>query len=200
MPVIRAFRKGDLDALYAISLATGFEGGDASHLYADPKLMGHIYAAPYALLAPELAIVVEDGEGIAGFALGTADTVAWERRLEESWWPALRERHAMPSEADRTQWTADQRRAFTIHRPSHTPDRITLPYPAHLHMNLLPRAQGRGIGSALFERWTEIAGAPRLHVAVNHANAGGLAFWRRLGFSDLAAEGRTVWLGRDLEA
>jgi hypothetical protein len=34
---LRQFRSGDLNALYAISLATGHEGGDASHLYADAK-------------------------------------------------------------------------------------------------------------------------------------------------------------------
>ena len=56
---IRKFRSGDLDALYRISLATGFVGDDASHLYADPRLIGHIYAAPYALLEPQLALVVE---------------------------------------------------------------------------------------------------------------------------------------------
>ena len=48
--MIRPFRASDLEALYAISLATGHEGGDAAHLYADPKLMGHIYATSYALL------------------------------------------------------------------------------------------------------------------------------------------------------
>ena len=41
---LRQFRSGDLDALYAISLATGHEGGDASHLYKDAALMGNIYS------------------------------------------------------------------------------------------------------------------------------------------------------------
>ncbi len=91
---IRQFRSDDLDALYGISLATGLAGGDASHLYADPKLMGHIYAAQYALLEPQLALVVEGGDGLAGFAVGATDTTAWERRLEQSWWPSLRERYA----------------------------------------------------------------------------------------------------------
>ena len=67
---IRPFKPADLDALYAISLATGHEGGDATHLYEDGKLIGHIYAAPYALLEPDFALVVEDDHGIAGFALG----------------------------------------------------------------------------------------------------------------------------------
>ena len=52
---LRQFRSGGLNALYAISLATGHEGGDASHLYEDAKLMGHVYSAPYALLTYQTA-------------------------------------------------------------------------------------------------------------------------------------------------
>jgi GNAT superfamily N-acetyltransferase len=200
---IRQFRPDDLEALYGISLATGLAGGDASHLYADPRLMGHIYAAPYALLEPQLALVVEDGEGVAGFAVGTTDTMAWERRLERSWWPSLRERYPMPAEAHASDGTPDQRRVFMIHRPTHTPRAIALRYPAHLHMNLLPRLQGRGTGRKLFDCWKTVAsahGAKAIHVAINRANIGAAAFWRKMGFSDLALdgvpEGRTVWKGR----
>jgi len=127
MPTIRLCRSDDLDALYRISLATGHLGGDASHLYADRRLMGHIYAAPYALLEPQLAFVVQDGDGVSGFVVGTIDTVAWERRLERSWWPALRERYALPAEADVAGWTADERRAFMIHRPALTPAVVACP-------------------------------------------------------------------------
>lgn len=82
---IRLFKSADLEALYAISLATGHEGGDASRLYSDGKLIGHIYAAPYALLEPSLALVVEDEHGVAGFVLGTPDTANWSDRLENEW-------------------------------------------------------------------------------------------------------------------
>src|SRR5580704_8938465 len=98
---IRPLEAADLEACYAISLATGFEGGDAAHLYRDPKMMGHIYLGPYAVLEPALALVVEDGDGVAGFAVGTADTIAWEERLEHDWWPALRARYAEPADVDR---------------------------------------------------------------------------------------------------
>jgi hypothetical protein len=118
---IRPFAPADLEACYAISLATGVEGGDASHLYRDPKLMGHIYVAPYALLEPSLAFVVEDDDGAAGFAVGTADTVAWEERLEREWWPSLRGRYADPADVPAEARTPDQRRAFMIHhRPIST--------------------------------------------------------------------------------
>jgi GNAT superfamily N-acetyltransferase len=204
MTNIRPFQPADLEALYAISLATGFEGGDASHLYDDPRLMGHIYSAPYALLEPDLALVTEDREGVAGFVVGTVDTVAWEWKLEREWWPSLRRRYAAPPADAMASWTADQRRAFMIHHPTLTPSVVATQYPAHLHLNLLPRLQGRGVGKRLFNDWCVLAvgqGARSFHVAINRANAGGVAFWRKQDFAELADDGlatwRTLWMGRD---
>jgi hypothetical protein len=70
---LRQFQSADLNALYAVLLATGHEGGDASHFYEEAKLMGHIYSAPYALFEPALVLVV-DGDEVAGFAAGAIDT------------------------------------------------------------------------------------------------------------------------------
>jgi hypothetical protein len=144
---LREFRSGDLDALYAISLATGHEGGDASHLYKDAELMGHIYSAPYALLEPGLVLVAVDGDGdgdeVAGFAAGAVDTSQWEDVLEQDWWPALRRRYPDPDAASLASWTADQRRAAAIHHPERAPRDVVNAYPAHLHLNLLPSVQGQ---------------------------------------------------------
>ena len=70
-------------------------------------------------------------------------------------------------------------------------------------MNLLPRLQGRGIGTKLFDDWLAIAvgrGAKAVHVAVNRANTGAIQFWRTLKFAELVCEGltegQTVWMGR----
>ncbi len=77
-------------------------------------------------------------------------------------------------------------------------------YPAHLHLNLLPRLQGRGIGAQLLRNWLVLAqgrGAEAVHVSINRENMRGLAFWARHGFSALAVEDgstRTVWMGRSL--
>jgi len=197
---IRPFEPADLEACYAISLATGFEGGDASHLYRDPKMMGHIYVAPYALLEQALAFVVEDSEGVAGFAVGTADTVAWEERLEREWWPSLRGQYADPADVPSAERTPDQRRAFMIHHPANTPAAVAWKFPAHLHMNLLPRTQHRGVGSALLRLWLERAGARDVHVGVNRANGGAARFWAAHGFEELPLSGelarRTLWMGR----
>ncbi|MBL6617181.1 MAG: GNAT family N-acetyltransferase [Reyranella sp.] len=198
---IRHAERTDLDACYAISLATGLAGGDASHLYRDPHMMGHIYVAPYVMLAAELAFVVEDDEGIAGFAVGTDDTPAWEDRLERQWWPELRARYADPRDVPPEQRTPDQRRAWMIHHPERTPATIAMAYPAHLHMNLLPRQQRRGVGAQLLDRWLDAANRRAVHVGVNRANSGAAAFWRKCRFEPLALDSppneRTLWMGRD---
>jgi len=203
MLTIRPFHADDLDELYKISLATGLAGDDASHLYADPTLMGHIYSAPYGWLEPQLAFVVEDQESVAGFAVGTVDTMAWEEKLEQLWWPSLRRQYAMPPETDAERWTHDQRRIVMIHRPMHTPPAIALKYPAHLHLNILPRLRGRGVGSRLVDRWLTAAGkygGTATHVGINRANVGAVRFWDKMGFADVSLdglpEGRTIWKGR----
>ncbi|MGJ4943294.1 GNAT family N-acetyltransferase [Bradyrhizobium sp. HKCCYLS1011] len=203
MLTVRPFRADDLDALYRISLATGLAGDDASHLYADPKLIGHIYSAPYALLEPDLAFVVEDQDGVAGFAVGTADTIAWEDRLERLWWPSLREQYALLPQSDPASRSDDQRRIAMIHRPAPTPAAVSSGFPAHLHLNLLPRLRGRGMGARLLHHWLAALGrhgAKATHVAVNRANSRALQFWNRMGFRDLPLEslpeGRTIWMGR----
>ena len=203
MPSIRPIQPGDIDALYAIALATAWVGGDASSLYRDPKLIGHIYSAPYANLQPELCLVAEDEAGVAGFVIGTADTAAWESRLEREWWPLLRRQYPAPDEARRAEWSHDQQRIFMIHQPTPVPAAVAQSYPAHLHMNLLPRLQGRGTGSRLFAAWLAVAaarGVGPMHVGANKQNTRAFSFWQRVGFVELdipeARAGRTTWMGR----
>jgi GNAT superfamily N-acetyltransferase len=203
MSAIRPFREGDLRALYDIALRTGDAGGDASKLYQDGDLVGHIYAAPYAVLAPELALVAEDLEGVAGYVVGAIDTSAWFDQLERDWWPNLRPRYADPSGSPPRSWTADQFRAFLIHHPQPPLAEVVKAFPAHIHLNLAPRLQGRGVGAALLAAWVSAAegrGAGSAHVGVNAANLRGLRFWAAQGFErlDLPPEvsGRTVWMGR----
>ena len=203
---LREARQGDLDAFYEIALATGHDGADASHLHDDPKLVGHIYSAPYLKHAAELCFVAEDDLGVGGYIVGALDTVTFAHRLERDWWPDLRACYPEPDPAVRADWTADQRRAFMIHHPEPTPAAILEAHPAHLHMNLLPRFQGRGLGAALLERWLDVAaaqGAVGAHVGTGPRNPRALRFWRKSGFADLAGPlrlppSRTVWLGRRL--
>jgi len=190
--LLRTVEPADIPRLYAISLATGDAGGDASALYRDGRMIGHIYSAPYAHLCPQTTFVAEDGEGVCGYIAGTFDTVAFEQRLEREWWPPLRARYPEPS-GDPGTWDADQRRSF-----------LTGPFPAHIHMNLLSRSQGRGIGTALLDRWISEArknAVTGIHLGANLGNTGAHRFWEARDFKrfELPASvpaGSTAWFVR----
>jgi len=206
MVELRPLLASDVEDLYAISLATGHWGGDAANLYDDPNLMGHIYSAPYASLEPGLCFVAEDNQGVAGFVVGTLDTYAFELALEKYWWPSLRVRYPAPDIANSASWSADEKRCQMIQFPNITPKSITVDFPGHLHLNILPRLQGQGVGKALLRTWEAAAkrnSADAAHVGVNPMNHNAIRFWNANGFRLLNGDlglpsDRTLWLGRQL--
>ena len=169
--VIRAAGPADRDALYEICRLTGDAGEDASDLYADPDLLGELWVGPYLALEPELAFVAADERGPVGYVLGAADTAAFESACEEVWWPERRERHPEPP-ATRAEVLAE--------------------YPAHLHINLHPRAQGQGFGRRLIDtlfgalRARDVTG---VHLGVAAANRRAIGFYTHLGFQPLGLDG-----------
>ena len=180
---IRPFHPSDLPALYRVCLLTGDAGADATGLYRDPDLLGHLYAGPYPIADPGLSFVVVDDDGVAGYIVATADTYRFERWLDSSWYPVLRAQH--PLLDDPQDGTRDHVLARTIHE--HVPADAPLfrRYPAHMHIDLLPRAQRKGLGRHLIDTLADALrerGVPGLHLGVDPRNVGGLAFYDRLGF------------------
>jgi GNAT superfamily N-acetyltransferase len=198
MVALRPYRASDLEALYDICLRTGDSGQDASALHHDPQALGHLYAAPYGVLEPENVFVAEDEHGVGGYVVGTFDTRGFEARLEREWWPALRTHYANVSDAELT--AADCQRIAMIRSPGANPADIVAQYPAHIHMNLLPRLRGQRVGTGLLQLWVDQAkeaGVKGIHLGANTANTGGVAFWSR-NFEQLRIEGRSVWFGMTL--
>ncbi|HLY79080.1 MAG TPA: GNAT family N-acetyltransferase, partial [Caulobacteraceae bacterium] len=114
------------------------------------------------------------------------DTLAFEARLEADWWPELRGRYPDPT-GDPGGWGRDQIGAYQIHHPRPPPTRITDPYPSHLHVNLLPRLQGRGLGQAMLDAWLAriaAAGSRGLHLGVSPVNHRALRFYRAYGLEE----------------
>ena len=186
--IIREYRSGDLRDLYRICLQTGNNGTDATALYRDPDLLGHIYAAPYGLFEPAQAFVLEDQAGVGGYCLGALDSQAFEQRLDAGWWPPLRRRYAEPASAGRERWTPDEHAAWLIHHPWRTDDDLMAGYPSHLHIDLLPRLQGGGNGRRLIAAQLAALrdrGSRGVHFHVNADNRRALGFYHHLGFTHL---------------
>ena len=179
--VIRPYNPADLPALYRICLRTGAHGADATPLYRDPDLLGHYYAAPYAILEPALCFLLTANSESCGYILGTRNTAAFNARAEREWFPTLRTRLPVPATADTSPDAALLRlihAGYSLH-----PDLVD--YPAHLHIDLLPRAQGHGLGRQLIEHFLDALrteGVPAVHLGVSENNPGAIAFYERLGF------------------
>ncbi|MEV8507830.1 GNAT family N-acetyltransferase [Actinoplanes sp. NPDC051475] len=199
-PSIRAYRSGDLDAVYDICVRTADAGGDARGQYSSDRLMGDIFAAPYVVLEPEYAHVLDDGTGTAvGYVLGTADTVRFARRYREEWLPATAGRYPEPADPP---LTAEDGMLALHYRP----ERMVVPgladYPAHLHIDLLPEWQGKGWGRRLiaaFLNGLRAAGVPRVHLGMAERNTAARVFYDRLGFVELTVPdaGPVIYLGRE---
>jgi ribosomal protein S18 acetylase RimI-like enzyme len=183
---IRPYQPGDRDALADICLRTADHGADATGVFADDGLWALVFALPYVERHPDLAFVVETLDGrVVGYVIGTDDTDAFEDWFRDEWWPRYAERFPHPgvelTRQDGTVIYAYGRRAG--HEPY-----AGLGYPAHLHIDLLPEAQGQGLGRSLVEVMLAALrsrGVPGLHLVASDRNTGALAFYDRLGLTRL---------------
>lgn len=174
----------DLDALYEVCLRTGDAGEDAGAIYSDPRLLGDIYVGPYVVLDSGLGFTAVDEEGPGGYGLAAPDTRQFEQEAEQRWWPALRERYALPGSIP----TPDDELVTLIHDPPQGSEEVVSEYPAHLHIDLLPRFRGIGLGRKMMDRLIYAvagAGAQGVHLAVDRRNQRAVGFYQHLGFRRL---------------
>lgn len=187
----------DAVAIRSICLRTGDAGRDATRLHADPDVLGLVWAQPYLELEPVHALVASDEGGrLLGYVLAAPDSRAFEARAEAAYWPELRLRYPLGPVSGRT--PADQEAVVLMHRPPIAPEPVLRRHPGHLHVDLLPEAQGRGAGRALVSAALDSlreAGCVGAHVGVDPGNVPALGFYRRLGFVDLASAPDVVHLG-----
>lgn len=197
MTRIRAATLADLPGAYRVCLLTGDAGRDATTIFRNPDLLGHVYVGPYVVDSPELARVVADADGIAGYLLGAADTRAFEAWAEEAWWPTLRDQYPLLDDG-----TPEAELIEAIHHPSPAPEDVVAVYPSHLHLDLLERARGRGLGRALIEGLLvdlRARGSRGVHLNVGTANENAIAFYRHLGFATIESFEDSIVMGMRLD-
>jgi ribosomal protein S18 acetylase RimI-like enzyme len=196
MPRIETAGLHDLPGAYRVCLLAGDAGRDASPLHRDPDLLGHVFVGPYITAGTGTQRVVVDDEGVAGYLLSTDDTLAFETWAETTWWPPLRERYPPRDDGSR-----DAELIAQIHAPERTPEALAKAYPAHLHIDLLERVRGLGVGRALIDGLlVELhgRGIRGVHLGVDEANANAIGFYEHLGFVEVGREPGTLLMGQPL--
>jgi len=205
--IIRDAHPGDEAGAYHVCLKTGDFGGDGEPCYRDdPDALGRIFVGPYLAFAPEFSVVLEDAEGLCGYALGALDSRSFYDRYEREWRPRLCARFPEPG-GDPAAWSRVQQVHAWYHHPDYFAPEPYAEFPSHLHIDLLPRAQGHGFGRRMLEEVMQRLrkrGSPGAHLGVSMANPRALTFYQHLGFHELARVGAgrdgCIYLGRRLIA
>jgi ribosomal protein S18 acetylase RimI-like enzyme len=204
--VIRPARPGDAPGAYYVCLKTGDFGKDGEPFYReDPDALGRIFVGPYLEYEPELSLVLEDGQGICGYALGALDSRAFYARYEAEWRPDLCARFPAPR-GESSQWTRLEQVYDWYHNPDYfCPEPYGL-YPSHLHIDLLPRAQGAGYGRRMLDQVMDELrqrGSPGAHLGVSMLNEPAIGFYQHLGFAELTRVGLgatgCIYMGKRLQ-
>ncbi len=203
--IIRAARPADEPGAYSVCLKTGDHGQDGELFYrGDPDALGRMYVGPYLAFEPELSLILEDEEGICGYVLGALDSRTFYARYEAEWRPQLCERFPEP-EGDPSQWTRLEHVYHGYHHPDYFCPEPYAAYPSHLHIDLLPRAQGRGYGRRMLERLMGTLherGSPGVHLGLSALNRRAHGFYQRLGFRELirvGSGGGVIYMGIELQ-
>ena len=196
--MIRVERAGlaDMAGVYRVCLLTGDAGADASALYPDPELPGHVYAGPYLAQGSGTQLVAVDEGGVAGYIISTDDTVAFAAWAEKHWWPPLRLRYPLIDED-----TPSGRIIRLIHQPGSPSHEVLAEYPAHFHIDLLERTRGSGLGRTLvFRLLAELRErrVPGVHMGVDASNTNASGFYEHLGFRALESDSLGLTMGMPL--
>jgi GNAT superfamily N-acetyltransferase len=188
---IRPYELADRGDLYQVCLRTADNGHDATGLVSDPGLPGSVWLGPYLAFEPSLAFVAEDSAGAGGYVVAALDSGHFEERLERDWWPALRVAFPEPAEGAAADLAPIARYSLhDIHHPWRTAAKLTSRYPSHLHIDLVPRLQGKGVGrrlmAALLEELRE-QNSRGVHLMVGRDNKPAVGFYQHLGFAEYPA-------------
>ncbi len=192
---IRPYEERDFDAIYEVCLKTGDSGADASAQFDDSKILGHVYAGPYVFMEPESAFVLVDDDGVCGYVLGALDSEAFYKRVRDEWLPRIRKEYTQPV-GPPEQWTRAQRLVNMLFEPGE--EDLFPQYPSHLHIDLLARAQGEGMGRVMMDTLLQHlrdSDSPGVHLGMAADNHRAHRFYVAYGFQELKRDDDTIYMG-----
>ena len=195
--IIRLAQLQEKPRLQDICLQTGNSGKDASSDFEHKELLADFYLAPYLESDPEFAFVLEQSGAVNGYAVGALDSIAFSQYMAEKYLPLLRKKYAAVFDGFNLPEQAVWR---LINSKFEVNAQLIERFPSHLHIDLLPVAQGRGHGKHLIETLCSAfagAGSPGVHIGVSVENIRAFHFYQKMGFQVQSNEDGTIFMGLD---
>ena len=146
--------------------------------------------------------MLEDETGVCGYALGALDSRSFYEHYEKEWRPELCAHFPAPS-GDPASWTRVQAIHYLYHHPDYFWPEPYEVYPAHLHIDLMPRTHRQGYGTRMMNQLMDrlrVKGVPGVHLGMAASNDRAYHFYKNLGFMELCRHGEgddeTLYMGK----
>jgi GNAT superfamily N-acetyltransferase len=191
MVLIRNYQPFDRDEVIDICWRTGYMGEEAKGKFDDPYLFGLLFCIYYIDYEPDNCFVAIDEESkvIIGYILSSFDSKKQEKRFRQVMSPKIFRRAFFY-----TIWRKPKTfRTFLYFRkienkspPIPNEEELLSFYPAHLHIDILPKWHRKGIGMRLIhtlESHFASSGVSGVHLGTTDYNVNAVPFYYKVGFS-----------------
>ncbi len=177
---IRKLRPEDEEAVLTICFLTLDNNNEKYR-----ELSGLHWAVPYLRYELENCFAVADAEDIpVGYILSSPEAKNFRKlfrpRMKKEIKQALRkQRKEFPLGMYIREYIE------SVHYTNSLPRNMEQQYPAHLHINILPEHQGKGLGVMLIKSLVDHLkdmGCSGVHLGVSRNNTGAIRFYERTGF------------------
>lgn len=182
---IRAYEPDDRARIRHVCCETGYMGEPIDFLWSHRESFADLITRYYTDREPESLIVATvDGE-VMGYLSGCVDSRRVRGATTRESFRLLRRGALLRPGMAPFLWRA----TFDLLRdPRPAPEEVLLDprWPAHLHIDLLPEARGRGLGRRLMEAWLarlRELGSAGVHLGTFAENAAAIAFFEACGFA-----------------
>lgn len=182
---VRPFVEADRARLLDLAVAAG-AGSPSGSLWGDPASEADIYLWPYVDHEPESFLVADLDGDLVGYLAGCADTASFPS--EDSRIEAAIRRHRLFRRRETRRFFARALWDSALAKVRRQPTAGELQdarWPAHLHINVVPKVRGHGVADALMEAWLtrlDDRGVAGCYLQTLVENPRAVRFFTRAGF------------------
>ncbi|XP_076367728.1 O-GlcNAcase isoform X1 [Tachypleus tridentatus] len=202
---IRPYLSSDEAAIFEVCRKTCDDGLDGSDVFPDyPDLIGDKLVGPFLSISPEYCFIVEDENGICGYALASLDAQQFHKKTETFWIPKLCAKYPASEKKNGDMLTPAEEIISSFHNfKLSTPEDVYKNHPSTLKVTLMPSVLDTSIPKRLLACIFSALKANGSHgvfceVTVGDKNI--VDFYTKLGFTEITLPEHScedsVFLGR----
>ncbi|TFG64427.1 MAG: GNAT family N-acetyltransferase [Spirochaetales bacterium] len=200
------YQPSHLDGVHEILFRTGYMGEDliGRNAFNDRRLFGYIFCDYYLRFEPGncfTALSSDMPERVLGYIIGAGDTRAQLYRFKKTYARKIVLRNSLITRLANPESFLMTKTIMAYFRQDLLTAETSIlyrDYPAHLHINVLPGFQGKGIGAELmtaFEERMRMQSAPGIHLITASLNEKALRFYLKNNYRRYSEEEGDFWPG-----